>query len=219
ISLAADGAGGRFIYRDGLNHGEGFRTAAKIEWKDKGNALFRVNTVLRSPAPGEEFDRSSSGLYYRFPAARKNEILPVRFTRVSLTTDRNAVNPLKTSDGLSGNAGVSIALPQTSPLGVNLSGSVKGLTTSTDTPPPYPVSTEPWVFDTAGTACELSWSPAYLQFKTKLGYTAYAKKDEKWNFSLSAAARFRHGRLSLKAESPDFPEKWNWTVSWRLEKK
>ena len=221
VSFAVDGAGERFVYRDGANHGAGFRNAGKIEWKGKRNSLFRANTVLRGPGIGEDFNRSSSGLYYRFPAANKGSP-PVRLTRVSLTADRNAVNPDKISDGLSGTVGISIKLPQAvknSPLGVNFSGSIKGLAASDGSPSPYPVSEEPWDFDTAGAACELVWSPLNLQFRSKLGYTAYEKKDEKWDFSISAAARFKHGRLSLKASSPNFPEKWNWTVSWRLEKK
>jgi hypothetical protein len=145
--------------------------------------------------------------------------------RASLPADRNAVNPQKITDGLSGKLGILVPMPlvlpktqKSSPLTINLSGSVNGLT-SADNPPPYPVSEESWLYDTAGAGCELLWSLRNYQFKTKLGYTAYAKKDEKWDFSVSAAARFKHGRLSIKAASPEFPEKWNWTISWRLEKK
>ena len=220
VSFAIDGAGERFVYRDGANHGKGFRTAGKIEWKGKRNSLFRVNTVLRGSGVSEDFNRSSSGIFYRFPAANKNSP-PVRFTRVSLTIDRNAVNPQKISDGISGNMGFSISLPQvlkSSPIGINLSGSYKQLAASDGTPSPYPAAEESSVFDTAGAACEFTWPLRNLQFRSKFGYTAYEKKDEKWDFSISAAARFRYGRLSLKASSPDFPEKWNWTVSWRLER-
>jgi hypothetical protein len=221
ISLAVDGAGERFVYRDGADHGAGFRSAGKIEWKGVRNSLFRINTVLRSPEFGGDFNRSSSGIYYRFPAANRNSP-PFRFTRVSLSIDRNAVNPKKISDGLSGNFGISINLPQmakTGALGVNFSGSIKALTSSAGIPSPYPVAEEPWVFDSAAASCELILSPRIFQFKTKLGYSAYENKDDKWDFSLSGAVRFKHGRLSIKAESPDFYEKWNFTVSWRLEKK
>jgi hypothetical protein len=221
ISFAVDGAGERFVYRDGASHGAGFRSAGKIEWKGVRNSLFRINTVLRGPEFGGDFNRSSYGIYYRFPAANRNSP-PVRFTRVSLSVDRNAVNPLKISNGLSWNFGISINLPQmakTGALGVNFSGSIKSLTSSDGSPSPYFVPEEPWAFDNAGGSCELIWSPRIFQFKAKLGYSAYENKDDKWDFSLSGAVRFKHGRLSVKAESPDFPEKWYFTVSWRLEKK
>jgi len=220
VSLAVDGAGERFIYRDGANHGEGFRTAGKIEWKGRGNSLFRINSVLRSPGVGEAFNRSSSGIYYRFPAL-KSKGFPVRPTRVSFNMDRNAVNSQKINDSFSSYLGLSIRLPgkaKNSPLGVNLYGFLKGISVSEGRPSPYPFSRDSWLFDNGGGSCELVWSPLFLQFKTKFGYTAYEKKDNKWEFSVSAGARFKYGRFSLKASSPDFPEKWNWTLSWRLEK-
>ena len=224
VSFAADGAGGRFVYRDGANHGAGFRSAAKIEWKGGRNSLLRINTVLRGPAAGGNFNRSSTGFYYRFPAAAKNRNNGGLFkmTRISLTADRNAGNTQKISDSLSGYFGISINLRQiaiNSPVGVNISGSIKGLTSSEGRPSPYPVPEEPWLFDSAGINCEFTWLPLNFQFRSKIGYATNAKNDEKWLFSLSAAARFRFGRLSLKVESPVFPQKWNWTVSWNLQKR
>jgi len=219
ISFAADGAGERFVYRDGARHGAGFRGAGKIEWKGRGSSLFRINSVLRSPAFGEEFNRSSSGIYYRFPAL-KTSVFPIRFSRVSISADRNAANPAKINDKYSGNLGFIIDLPGKSkknPLGVNFSAFVEGLPAD-ESPSPYPFSWESWLFDSAGGACELSWSPIFLQFRSKIGYTAYENKDGMWNLSLSAAARFKYGRIGIKAASTDFPEKWNWTISWRLEK-
>jgi hypothetical protein len=230
VSIAADGSGERLVYRDGVNHGAGFRTAGKVEWKGGRNSLLRLDTVLRGPGFGEDFNRSSTGFYYRYPARTANSY-PVRLSRVSLSVDRNASNVKKISDGLSGNLGFSILPPQmakTGHLGVNFSGSVKGLTAfdedsgSRDSPSPYP-GFEKKDFDTASASCELTWSPLNFQFKTKLGYTAYEKKDNKWDISMSAAARFKHGRLSIKAASSELlsldAEKWNWTVSWRLEKR
>jgi hypothetical protein len=220
VSFAVDGAGGKFIYRDGVDHGMGFRGAGKIEWKGSGNSLLRVNTLLRGPGLEEDFNRSSSGIYFRFPAKTaknsQNFNFPVRLTRISLSVDRNAVNTQKINDGLSGFIGIAV---KNYPVGVNFSGTIKGLTSSAGSPSPYPIPEESWVFDTGGASCELLWSPYIFQFKTKLGFTAYEKKDNIWDISFSAAARFKYGRLSLKAESHDFPEKWNFTVSWRLEKK
>jgi hypothetical protein len=202
ISLAADGAGERFVYRDGLDHREGFRSAGKIEWKGAKNSLFKADTVLRGPRLGEEFNRSSSDLYYRFPARRDN--FPVRLTKISFSADRNAVNSQKIVDGYRGNLGLSIAPPmvKTSSLGVALSGSVKGLSSS-ESPSPYPISFDSWVFNTADASCELSWSPFNLQFKSKLGYAWYANKDDNCDISLYAALRFKQGRLSIKAESSE----------------
>jgi hypothetical protein len=218
ISLAADDAGERFVYRDGINHGEGFRSAGKIEYKGARNSLFKADTVLRGPHLGGEFNRSSSDLYYRFPARRDS--FPVRLTKISFSADRNAVNLQKIIDGYGGNLGLAVAMPKvkTGSLGVAFSGSVKGLSSS-ETPSPYPVSFDSWVFNNASANCELSWSPLNLQIKSKVGCTCHANKEDDWDISLYAAIRFKRGRLSIKAESPDFPEKWNWTVSWRLEKK
>jgi hypothetical protein len=225
VSLAADGAGRRFVYRDGANHGEGFRSAAKIEWKGGRNSLLRINTVLRGAGIGGDFNRSSTGFYYRLPSPARNqsgENFPIRLTRISLSMDRNAVNPLKISSGLSGYVGFSINLQKisiNSPLGVNLSASIRGITSSGDRPSPYPDPREPWQLDSAGINCEFTWSPLNFQFKTKTGFSINAKNEEKWLFSLSGAARFKYGRLSLKLESPDLPEKWNLTISWNLQKR
>jgi len=228
ISFAVDGAGGRFIYRDRADHGEGFRNAYKIEWKGRRNLLFRLNTVLRGPGIGEDFTRSSTGIYLRFPSNnnRNDGSFPVRLTRISLTADRNADNLKKISDRLSGYIGFSVNLQQIAikyPLGVNFSGSIRGLTATESVFSPYPIpEEEPWSLDDASINCEFTFSPSVFQFKSRIGYTNDVKKEEnyeKWDFSFYTAARFRHGRLSIKAATPDFPQKWNWTISWRLEKK
>ncbi|MCL2758616.1 MAG: hypothetical protein FWD22_00155 [Treponema sp.] len=223
ISLAADGAGGQFVYRDGLNHGEGFRGAAKIEWKDRYSSLLRINTVLRSPGFGEDFNRSSTGFYWRFPssaAIRNNST--IRLTRISLSADRNAVNPDKVSDGFSGNIGISLNLRQIgikTPLGINFSGSIKGMTTAENSQSFFPIPDDRWTRDSTAINCDLIWSPLNFQLRGRAGITFIEGKEEKWDISASCAVRFKYGRLSLKMASPDFPEKWNWTISWRLEKK
>jgi hypothetical protein len=215
FSLAADGAGERFVYRDGVSHGAGFRSAGKIEWKGRRNALLRFDTVLRADGFGEGFNRFSSEIYYRHQA-RNAASSPIRLTRTSFSADRNAVNPQKISDTLSGYAGISILYPEmtvTGPLGVNFSGSVRRISS---------------VFDSAGVSAEFTLMninilPFNFQLISKFGYTTYAEKDEKWDFSASAAVRTKHGRFSIKADSPDLSsldaEKWIWTVSWRLEKR
>jgi hypothetical protein len=220
ISLSADGAGERFVYRDGANHGEGFRGAAKIEWKDRNSSLIRINTVLRASGLNEDFNRSSSGFYWRFPSSAALRNNAIRLTRISLSADRNAVNPLKISDSFSGNFGISLNMRQIgikNPLGINFSGSVKGLAGADSDTSTFPVLDKDWSWQTADINCEFIWSVGIFQFRSKTGYTFFPEKDDKWDFSLNTSTRFKQGRLSFKAASPDFPEKWNWTVSWRIE--
>jgi len=214
ISLTADGAGSQFIYRDGLDHGEGFRSAAKIEWKGSYSSLIRLNAILRSPYFGEDFNRGSIGFYWRLPASAANKSNAIRLTRISLSADRNASNPAKTKDGFSGVFGLSFNMSKLgvkTPLNLNFSVSVDG---SAD----LSAKDESWNFDNMGLDCEIYWVIKQIQLRSKLGIAIYAEKDEKWDLSLSGTMRFKHGRLTLKAASPDFPEKWNWTISWRAEK-
>ncbi|MDR0495918.1 MAG: hypothetical protein LBG95_09875 [Treponema sp.] len=247
LSLSADGISGRYVGRDGASPGDGFRTAGKIEWKGPRSSLFRVNTSLRGPALDESFNRSSSGIYYRFPApsasAKNNAIhgaFPLRVTRVSLNADRNGSDWNKIHDSVDGTLGLSLNLPpmllapgllpatarkvknpkpKNYPLGINLSASVKELGSAGEAPAPYPFFPANQEFDSARASGELLWSPGIFQFRTRWGYTAYAKKDNQWDGSISAAARFKYGRFSAKLAWPVFPEKWNVTLSWRVEKK
>ncbi|MDR2258530.1 MAG: hypothetical protein LBE14_05215 [Treponema sp.] len=234
LSLAADGAGSRYTGRDGSVPGAGFRTGGKLEWYGKRSSLLRLNTSLRSPGIEEPFNRSSSNLSWRLPAPGKNSAGVFRLTRISLGTDRNAAEPDKTLDSLSLTAGFSLNLRQffgsetgsgkfrgllSRPVGLSLSGSLKGITAGEETPSPYPVPQYPYRFESAKAAGELSWSPGIFQFRTKLGYGVKEAKEGIWETSASAAVRFRPGRFSVKISSPDFPEEWNYTLSWRLEKK
>ena len=152
--------------------------------------------------------------------------------------DRNAVNPHKIIDGIDGTLGLSLNLPpvpipgfsrwtggaknrtaQGSPLGVTFSGSLKGQSFANETPSPYPLPQNPWEFNSAKAGCELAWSPGIFQFKTKAGYTASANKEGQWDAAFSAGVRFKYGRFTVKAAAADSFEKWNYTISWRLEKK
>jgi hypothetical protein len=239
LSLAADGISGRYTGRDGSNPGSGFRVAGKIERKGTRSGLLRANTDFRGSAIGEAFERSSIGLYYRFPASSAGGgEFPLRISRVTLNADRNASDWKKIKDGIDGSLGLSLNLPPLSlpmpllpasaakvknlkpkvyPLNINLATSIDWLGSTEDWPSPFPFCS-PGEFDSTKTSCELLWSPGIFQLRTKLGYTAYAKKDNKWDASISTAFSFRHGRLSVKFAWPDFLEDWNCTLAWRVEK-
>jgi hypothetical protein len=94
LSLTADGAGQNYTGSDGANPGAGFRTGGKFEWRQSRAGLFRINTSISGPGiiikgdgkPDLNFNRSSSGFYYRPPATA----LPLRVSRISLSADRDA---------------------------------------------------------------------------------------------------------------------------------
>jgi hypothetical protein len=218
FSFAVDGAGPRYIGRDGSGPGAAFRMAGKFEWRGKKSSLFRLSAGLRAPALGEAFNRNTAAVYYRFPQAN----LPFRISRVSLSAGRDARNPAAVLDGLDWTFGFTLNphairaffLPDdpagnrrlwSVPLGLVLSGGVDGVLTD-----------KSYAFDSAKAAGELSWSPGPLQFKTKAGYAVKAEKEGVWDLSFSAAVHGKTGRFSLKIASPKFPEKWTYTISWRL---
>jgi len=224
ILLAFDGSGERFVNRDGANLKEGFRGALKIEWRSRFSSLLKFDAILRSSGFGDDFNRSSINFYYRFPSSAKDTRL-FRFTRISFSADRNSENTLKIDDSYSVFIGLNINPRQfgiNSLFGVNFSGSLKGQTMSDDSHVIFPVPDELWNWRSASVDCEIIWTPyfknrpGFLQFRSKIGCNFFAEKNEIWDFSVYSSARFKNGRLSLKASSPDFPEKWNWTVSWRL---
>jgi hypothetical protein len=91
LSLAADGAGRNYRGSDGTNPGAGFRAGGKFEWRHSRAGLFRISTTVSGPGlilggGGPGFNRSSSGFYYRPPAAA----LPLRISRISLSAARDA---------------------------------------------------------------------------------------------------------------------------------
>jgi hypothetical protein len=212
LSLAADGAGGLYVGRDGSTPGAGFRLAGRLEGRGKGSSLFRLSTTLRAPGPGEPFDRSSSVIYYRFPVSAGNS--PLSFSGISLTLNRNSQDREKIQDSFEAvlrfNAG---------PLRPVFKGALTGLTAAEETPLFFPCPDSPYLFESAWAAGELSYTLGFFQFKTKLGYTVKTERAPVWDAAFSAAIRGKWGRFSLKVESPEFPDAWTWELSWRVEKK
>lgn len=193
LSLAADGAGPRYTGIDGAGPGAGFRAGGKLEWQIAGAGFFRINTGLSGSgftqnSEGElqlNFDRSSSGFYYRPPAGT----LPIRLSRISLTASRDAREAENIKDsatlgiGAAGsprniawNAAQSLArLTGTAPLepvippgtlSLGLSGTIAG-TPKDDhggdpawngRAQPWPLPGGPYLFDSLKAGFDLSWS-------------------------------------------------------------
>ena len=217
FSLAGDGAAGRFSDRGGAMAGTGFRMAAKAErfWPRSG--LLRFQGTIRSPAPGEAFDRFSFSLYFRpsAPGAAEKRASPhpVRFTRASLGFNRDARNPLKTSDSLDLGGAFNLGF-----LSSGISFSLHSLSSLEEStlPPLFqlPVFES---FESFKVSLQLGWKPGILDLSLSFGYTIRAKKDPVWGFSVNGSVRpGKWGRIGLKIASADLPEKWEYTLSWRF---
>ena len=218
FSLAGDGAGSRFAGRDGSTSGAGFRVGARGErfWHRSG--LLRFQSVLRAPAPGGEFERGSFSVFYRPPAPsareRRENAQFIRFSRASASFNRDARTPEKTADSLTGLAGFNIG-----PFNTVFSGALHSLSFFEENGSPPPLF-RPAVFESFESfrvSGELGFNLRYFNIRTRLGYTTRAKKDSLWDFSMNASFRSgRWGRVTLNIAATDFPEKWNYTLSWRF---
>lgn len=208
FSLAADAAGDRFVDREGRATGAGFRLAGRLEWKGKKSRLFRLSTSLRSGGLGENFNRSSSLIYYRFPASRSFW----SFTRVSFGFDRNASDLKKILDSLDARTGFKLG-----PVNANINGSLTGRALTGEKPFPYPGAADSYSFYSAKISGDLSYTWNIFQFKTKLGYAKTHNKEPVWDTSCSVSLRKKPVRFTVKIASPDFPRLWTYTLSWRLD--
>jgi hypothetical protein len=218
FSVAGDGSGGRFADRGGAAAGGGFRLAGKIENFRPRSGLFRLQGTFRSPGLDEDFNRGYFSVYFRPSAAEKREgTFPIRFTRASVSLNRDARKPERTEDTLDASVGINFR---------SLSGvfscSLRGLSCLREEAGNTPLF-EPVLFETLQSfkvAGELRLKLGIVELKTKLGYTARADKEPLWEPSLNCSVKpGKWGRAGLKIASADFPEKWNYTLSWRFEAK
>jgi hypothetical protein len=221
FSLAGDGAGNRFSDRSGSAAGSGFRLAAKGErfWPRSG--LLRFQGSLRSPGLEEDFTRGSFSAYFRpsapNAAARRANPNAIRFSRSSLSLSRDMRKPEKTIDSLDGLLGFNFGIFSSAFL-----FSLHSFSHLDQYNGPWPLFAYPSFesFDSFKVSGELGWKPVFrfgaLDLKTRLGYTERASKDPLWDVSLNASFRpGKWGRIGFRIASTDFPEKWNYTLSWR----
>jgi len=54
------------------------------------------------------------------------------------------------------------------------------------------------------------------QLSARAGYEQTAGKEGVWDASFSASIRSKKHRLTIKAASPNLPQKWEFTISWRI---
>jgi hypothetical protein len=215
FSFAVDAAGSRYVGRDGNVPGAGFRIAGRLERNWMRSGLFRLSAVFRSPGIDDDFTRSSIDVYFRPSAPPPRTSQFFRFARASFGLSRNASNPQKTADTMSAVIAFNISM-----LRFVFTGNIHCLTALDENDLflalPLPPSFED--FESSKISSEVSWNLKGVQFSAKAGYLIRAEKDNVWDFTFSTSLRLaRIGRISLKVASPEFPDKWTYTLSWRLE--
>jgi hypothetical protein len=221
FSVAGDGAGVRFADRSGSMAGSGFRLASKMErfWPRSG--FLRFQGTIYSHGPEEDFDRGSFSVYFRpsapTAAERRNNPRFFRFSRASVSFGRDARTPEKTADSLDALTAFILG-----PFSAVFSFALDNLSRLDEAGKSPPLFRLP-LFETFGSfkvSAELGWKPGIFDLGARLGYTIMAEKENLWSLSLNCAVRpGKWGRLGLKIASSDFPKKWEYTVSWRLEGK
>ncbi|MDR1129176.1 MAG: hypothetical protein LBL20_07685 [Treponema sp.] len=203
LNLGITGADRRFVDRAGSAVGAAFRAAGRFEWKWKRTSFIRGGLDIRSPEFGENFDRGTVSLYYRFPSNLKTVgFLPFRPVRVSAGISRDARNRDKIADKAETAIGFNLG-----PFGFGLQGSVSGVSAAPaeGAVPPFPAPAS-WEFDTAKISGNVSFPVSFLSFRLRAGYAAVSKKPPVWDFSLGASVRGKLGRFSLKISAPEFPQ-------------
>ncbi|MDR0644047.1 MAG: hypothetical protein LBG05_03890 [Treponema sp.] len=212
LSFASDGASDRYVGRNGVEPGEGFRYAAKFEYFGKNSALFRVGTTARAEYFGGDFERSSSELYYRFPMSRN---APIQFSRISFNIARNDLETPALND-YEAVAGLNLWKFRTF-----FSIGLSALSWSQE-PFFYPLidATNRW--KSIKFSGDISYKLRFFLLSAKTGCLVKEEKEPLWNASFSYSLYGKHGRFTFKASSEnlidffyDF-ENWLLTLSWRI---
>ena len=136
-----------------------------------------------------------------------------RFSRASIGLGRNAVNPEKTEDSLDVMTAFNFRTLRTV-----FTGSLKSQSVFDNSPFPYPIPPSFENFDSVKFTGELSHSIKALQLRYRIGYMIRAEKEPLWDLSVNASLRTGNfGRVSLRIATPDFPDRWTYAISWRME--
>jgi hypothetical protein len=204
----------RFVDGLGAVPGAGFRAWGRVEWLRPRGELWRLQTALRGFGEGQDgFTRSSSSLYYRFPAAKNAGLA---FSRVSLSAARNADDRGKILDGWDALVGLNFGKVRTTWT------FALDEYTKDDAPIPFPDPTNVYVLQEWKLSAEAAFSVLFCTVTAKTGLVKKLDavnaewKEAEIPFSLSLQLRGGPGRLTLKASSARFPSDWTAGISWRL---
>ncbi|MCL2007513.1 MAG: hypothetical protein FWG77_05450 [Treponema sp.] len=207
LSLSADTGTGRFVDRNGAAIAEGLRLGLRLEHFLPRSGLLRIRGSLRGESPKEIFERINFSAYYRHPgltAAQRRALdgnFSFRFSRASISFNRDARNPEKISDSFSG-----MTAFQLGPINTVFNCTLSNTSMN---------------FDSLRFTCEIGIRPitrlGTIDLGTRVGYTFRAERDPVFEFSANCSVRpGRWGRIGIRIASPDFPGRWNYSLSWRL---
>lgn len=219
FSLAGDGAASRFADRSGYASGAGFRLAARVERYWTRSGLLRIQGTIRSPGIKEDFNRGSFSFYFRpsapSAAEKRNNPWAFRFSRLSIGLNRDARNIEKSADRLEALAAFNFYI-----FSFSLSGTLNCLSCLDADNRIAPLFQLPLLEDFASfkISGELGLKLYIFDIRTRLAYTFRAEKDSIREPSISITARpGKWGRFGLRFAYTDFPDKWNYTLSWRMD--
>ncbi|MDR2807639.1 MAG: hypothetical protein LBB43_01375 [Spirochaetaceae bacterium] len=209
LSFSVDGAGPRYVGIDGNATGAGFRAGARFEYYGRYSESLRLSTALRSAGIAQPFERSSTQIYYRFPAKKGS----LHLSRISFEGSRNAADLAAVQDRYQS------ALTFTwGSLHLGLSGRLVSIAASEALPIPFPIPDASFAFDSAKVACEIGYTKGKFQAALKAAATIDEKEEIQWEPALSTAIRLGPGKISAALSFEDFPGKFSYTISWRLDK-
>jgi hypothetical protein len=203
ISLAADGAGSRYVGRDGGATGAGFRAAARLERRGKRSSLFRTTATLRASALGQEFYRGTLQLYYHFQTLPPRSPRFFRPSRVSVALNRDASDPEIKADSIAALWGFTLGK-----VPLVFQGDLHGM---------YRAGLGDYEFVSAKTSAEASYALKPFQFSVKPVYSINKKGEGQAEAGASVSIRGKWGRLTLKGSIADSGRDWEAGVSWRLQ--
>ena len=190
-------------------------------------------------AIAKSFDRVSGELYYRFPANSASFGL----TRFTLSMDRDSRNEKKILDSANAMAvfklgpvnsisewkitGISrkesVSMEGTGyqldsfRLSQRLSCSIKVFRKTGQTPKKSGITIENSPKLGGSKPSSLKKDFFTVQLFAKVSYEKTAKKEGIWDTSCSVSVRGKKNRLTIKAATPVFPKKWEYTISWRMQ--
>ena len=195
----------------------------------------------------QSFNRMSGELYYRFPVNSGKDTSSFSFTRFSFSIGRDSRNEKKVLDSGGTMAAFklgpvnSISEGKFSLFNRNKSTGIEeagcqfnsfklsqyfswtiyspivrkppaksSMPEENSVPGAKPTGTE----EKSGSGKKSSFT---VQFSTRVSYEKTINKEGIWGTSFSASFRTRKNRLTIKAATSNFPQKWEYTVSWRLQ--